>query len=324
MAFASDLTSAEAFQDYVRDYGPDLMTQLFNGSPTLDMLQGIDGMVGDSPEVVMPNVTYTQNIIRAFSPTFAPVATDALSQRVLKAYTLQADIEIRPADYRGSYLAHRAKVERAGGEDPYYVPYAGFIMEGRIAKMRQEIEHAIWMGVRAGTITGGTSTIAQTIDGFVEIMKDEVTATTVAPVTTGALTSTNIIAAIETVYINGLDNPAKAQPVDIFLNVADRAKFIQDYRAKYGNTAGRDNEIVFDLGPATFHFLPYVPVNGILIASKENMYKGFNGVNDWENWRFKEQIKTIEGAVQFNFGVNFGAVNIGGVKVIACNDQFVV
>jgi hypothetical protein len=173
--------------------------------------------------------------------------------------------------------------------------------------------------VKTGSPADGDA-LAVIFDGIREVIKDEITATTLSPVTTGALTSTNCVASVEAVHAS-LGDAYQDVTTDIFMNPKDKRKFIQDYREQYGKFDGNTDMVTLDTGDAIFHFTWGVPENCILVTPKENIHHGYDSVMDASFMNFEQEDRNIKMWLDYNIGVNFGLV---GTDIIGINNQWTV
>jgi hypothetical protein len=200
------------------------------------------------------------------------------------------------------------------------LPFEGYILADAMAKIQAELEMAIWRGAAAGS-PASTDKLIALFDGIREIIKDEITATTLSTVTTGALTNTNAVASVESVHA-ALGDAYLDNVVDIFMNPIDRIKFIQDYRERYGKyTVAADGSVALETGNAMIHVVSGVPVNCLLATPKENIHYAYDGAMDASMFNFEQEDRRIKMWLDFKIGVNFGIVND---DIIAVNNQWTV
>lgn len=310
---ALNLASAESFQDYTRDFAPDLLSKAYVGFKSADLMTKHEGVKG---ELTLTELTVA-DLVRRYSSTFAPLANALdFTPRTLRVQKAKVDLEIIPADFESNYLG----MFRKKGQDFKDLPFEGFIMDKIMAKIQSEQEAAIWKAAAAGLPSSSDKLIAL-FDGVREVIKDEVTATNLTPVATGALTSTNCVAAAENVHA-ALGDAYQDETVDIFMNTKDKIKFVQDYRERYGKyTKEADGSVTLETGNAIFHFSAYVPANCILVTPKENLHYGYDGPFDDSMFNFLDAPRAIRMWMDFYMGFNFGIVSN---EIIAVNNQWTV
>lgn len=107
------------------------------------------------------------------------------TDRVITAYQSKWDYEFDPENYRNKYLANLPDM-----------PFEQASVD-QVAKtyLDRIIKTTLWTGVRNGAGTGA----ADLCDGWGKIIADEITATNIIPVTTGAVTAANAVTQVELV-----------------------------------------------------------------------------------------------------------------------------
>lgn len=313
MSLSLNLTSAAAFRDYVQDFSDKLLSDLFVGFDSAQLVTKHEGVKG---RVTLTKLTIA-NLVTRYSSTFAPVANAiAMAPRHLIVQDAKVDLKIIPKEFESTYLG----MYRSKGQDPMDLPFEGYILEDILKKIKQEQEYAFWRG-DAAAVPASTDLLIAVIDGVRQVIRDEITATTLTPIATGAITNTNAVASVETVHA-GLGDAYLKNTVDIFLNPLDKIKFIQDYRERYGKyTAAADGSIALETGNAMIHVLSGVPVNCILVTPKENLHYGYDGEMDASMFNFEQEDRSIKMWMDFKMGFNFGIVND---DIIAINNQWTV
>jgi hypothetical protein len=313
MSLSLNTTSAASFRAYVQDYYDTLLTDLFVSFKSAPLFTSHEGVKG---KLTLTKLT-TADLVRRYSSTFAPV-TDAFTfaPRHLDVTDAKVDLKIIPKEFESSYLG----MYRQKGQNSMDLPFEGYILADAMKKIQSEMEFAIWRAAAAGS-PASTDKLIALFDGIREIIKDEITATTLTPIATGAITNVNAVASVEAVHA-GLGDAYLDNVVDIFLNPLDKIKFIQDYRERYGKyTTQADGSIALETGNAMIHVVSGVPANCILATPKENIHYGYDGAMDASMFNFEQEDRSIKMWLDFKMGVNFGIVND---DIIAINNQWTV
>lgn len=313
MSLSLNLTSAASFQAYVQDYHRELLRSLYLGFASGQLMTTHSGVKGKK---LLTNLT-VGSLVKRYSSTFA-ATSNAINfvPRNLVVTAAKVDLKFIPLEFRDTYLG----MELKAGSDAMDLPFEGYILQDLLAKIAQEQEFAIWRGAAAGA-PASTDLLIALFDGVREVIRDEITATTLTPVATGAITNTNAVAAVESVHA-ALGEVYLASTVDIFLSPLDKIKFIQDYRERYGKyTAAADGSIALETGNAMIHVLAGVPNNCILSTPKENLHYGFDGAMDASAFNFEQEDRTMKLWMDLQMGFNFGIVND---DIIAINNQWTV
>jgi hypothetical protein len=141
------------------------------------------------------------------------------TDRVLTAYQSKYDQQLDSEDLRNLYLA-----------DLPEMPFENYAVEQAAKQYLAKIQSdTLWLGVR----NAGGSTAAAICNGWGTIIATEITATTISPIVTGAITSANAVAKVELVA-NGVSTLMKQRGFRIFCSYDILEKYRSNYRSTYG------------------------------------------------------------------------------------------
>jgi len=305
-------TSAAALRDYVLDYYETLLTKLYFGFRTSALVTPHEGVKGREWLTSMTVGALTKR----YNKTFAPTA-NAINfvPRQLIVSQAKVDLEITPKDFESTYLGRH----RQPGQQPYDLPFEGQIIEGILAKIGEEMELAFWQA-EAAAVPNANDLLIALFDGVKAVITAEIA--NLSPVATGAITNTNAMASIESVY-KTLGKAYKDSGCDVFLSYDVYEKFIENYRTAVGGNFAHSDGIVrlpYNYN-AQVHVLPGVPNNCILVTPKENLHYGYDGAMDHNMIHFEQETRNIRMFADFNMGFNFGIVDS---EIIAVNNQWTV
>lgn len=310
---------AQSFQDYVRTYADQLFCELFYGFKTSDLAETHEGIKG---EKVITQLEIGENLARRWAKSFDPV-TDAATfkPRVLKTVLNKVDFSIVPQQYESSYLG----AWRKKGQDPTDWPFAAYVMEKILAKLMQEFEVAVWQGVEESTPSAGDY-LRQTFDGYLQILKESLTAGDINAVATGAISGSNIIAKLRDMWAvvlsqykeNGTDILMSYAMYDLYRIAYKDAYKIDPAYVDITNSGYRG--VTFELGNGNTRI---IPVNGmagsnrIVITPRENLVIGIDSPSD-VMFRVKEDLRELQFAMDFRMGAQI-LMQKDGILVV--NDQ---
>ena len=308
MANAMNLTNAAAFRAFVEKFADTLISELHFGAPSLQLFTAHEGVKGKK---ILTQLVLGQSLVRKYSKSFEPTEAFSFTPRELAIAMAKVDMEMTPKDLEDTYLG---MFRQNGQLNPEDLPFERYIFNDILMKIKEEMEVTAWQGVAAASPAAGAVLNVLT-DGIMHLLGDAATATTITPITTGALTSANMVEKVELVY-SGIGKAYKATNVDIFCSVNDRAKYVASYRDAYGKYVALDNNRVpFDLGPATLHFLPGVPDGAIVVTPRSNLHYGYDGALDHTTFRVKDQIRSMQFAMDLNVGFQIGILNDRAIRV---------
>ena len=314
-------TSAEAFQAYVREYAPSLIRQLYYGFKTGMLVTPFEGIKG---QLILTESVIANSLAKRWSKTFAPVAAVEMKPRKLEVVPQKIDLSVVPKEFEFSYLG----MMRRKGQDPRDFPFEAYILTQILDKLAQEKEYAIWQGV-AAAVAGSNDLLSETFDGFLQIVADEITATNLTPVTTGAIDSTNAVASFRTMW-SEVSSAYKEMGVDIFCSY----EIFDAYRINYKDDFGANpvettviNEsnytaqgLRYELGGGNSSIIPIPGLEGsgrVIMTPRANLCYGMDSPSD-ETFNFDTDTRELRYWMDFNMGCQIMIAKDG---IMTVNDQ---
>ena len=321
MAYSVNLTELNsALGAYCRENKADIFSSLVLDHRFEERFQVLDGITDETPLTTM---SITDIVKPAKADTFAPT-TDGIkfTPRTLKVRGMKVDLKIVPQELYNTWLGMNKKKGRA---DTGYMPYEQFIVQYIIKKARENVHlKAIYKGIynSAGT------TSADTLDGVLKIVTDEITATNISAgnnnlVTTTAITSVNVIDKLELVY-DKLGEAAKDTDTVMFVNPQIFTWYQRAYRVAYGSnldytgmTAGRS--LMLD---GTMCKLISEPGLGtsqrILCGTPDVFVMGTDSADDANQIEIEKEKRWLNIMMDFAFGIQLREIGNG---VFVTNEQ---
>ena len=314
-------TSAEAFQNYVRQYQMDLYRQLYYGFKTSFLATPFEGIKG---QLILNESVISGNLAKRWSKTFAPVAAVEIKPRTLSTVLEKIDLSVVPQEYEASYLG----AMRRKGQDPLDWPFEAFILSQVMAKLAQEQEYAIWQG-DAAAVPSSNDLLSATFDGYLKIIADEVTATNLTEVTTGAIDSTNAVASFRTMWAE-VSSAYKEMGVDIFCSY----EIFDAYRINYKDDFGANpvetsviNEanysaqgLRYELGGGNSQIIPIPGLEGsgrVIMTPRANLCYGMDSPSD-QTFNFDTDTRELRYWMDFRMGCQIMIAKDG---IMTVNDQ---
>jgi hypothetical protein len=190
-------------------------------------------------------------------------AADALttgpkfSDRVLTAYQGKWDFDFDSEEFRNTYLAN----------DPGMPFYEAAITHVSDAYLDQILANTLYLGSRSAAGT----TAAAIADGWGKTIADLITATTITPVATGALSDTTAVAKFEQM-VDNLPIWMREKGFMFYCSYATFDKFRRDYRTRYGFTFDKNSEGVYKMDNMNAIIKPvsFMGTSARVIATVEN------------------------------------------------------
>lgn len=243
-----------------------------------------------------------------------------VENRWLQTEEMKVDLLIVPRELARSYFAYAYKK----GTDNFDMPIAEYFFIYLEEKI-QEVLHlkAFYKGVRNNA--GSTTTDA--MDGMLKKVADAITATTLTPVATGVVTSSNIVDSIEAVA-DASENFAPWAHAEKQITVSPTLFnwYWKKRRADYGNIVNSYGGEIrsIDKLPIEGYNATLIKEHGligsqrIVSTPKENKVLGFDALSDFNNMDFQKFNRTLKVMVDLKAGFNF-AYTYGGSLIV--NDQ---
>ena len=299
-----------AFQGYVRTYSEDIYGKLFYGFPSAALVRTFEGIKGQH---ILTEAEVSTSLARKWAKTFDPIATAATFRpRTLSTVLNKADISIYPQDYEASYMG----AMRQKGQNPADWPFSAYLLDQFIQSINSQFEVALWAGAVPGVPTASDA-LQLTFDGVLEIIKDEITATTITPVATGALTVSNIIQKLRDMWAG----------VDIYMSFANydlvRTAIKDTYKidAAYVDINGSSYQgIRFELGGGNTRIIPVIGMgasNRVIMMPAGNIALGIDSPSD-VMFNSEAEIRELRFWMDFRMGAQLMMVKPG---VVVVNDQ---
>lgn len=295
---------------YYREHRDVLVSEMLLSEDFSDRYEVMDD-VGD--ELPLPNLAIADIVKPADPVNFTPTSNAlAFGSRTLKVRGMKVDLLLIPEVLQKTWLGKMKKPQ-----DVLDMPFEAFIMNYIAEKVRENIwTKALYLGVynAAGTTPGAT------MNGWNKIIADEITATKITPVVTGATSATNIIDHCEAVY-DALGEAYKNGTGEIKV----KPQFFDWYNRRYRGLYGANNnyegmkkgripldgtnwEVVREPGLGTSSRIIATPkANQVLGMSSSSMTFDFQ--------KFDRSLKILG---DFKAGVEFKEIH---ARALAVNDQ---
>ena len=310
MAESINIADVVSYQAYVRRFGATIMSKAYLGFNTQRFVKNMPGVKG---KVVLNKMQPNGDVVRGFDGVFQGYASQKIVPIVYEVNDFKSEFMIKPWELRYSYLGDLA----SQGFDPVEFPIqAKFFME-HAAKMAEEIEIAIWEGVRDGG-ADADAPIIQKLDGFGKRAATAIGAGNEV-VVSGEINETNIIPVLREMY-DKVDKRFKNQRLQCFISINHQ----QQYRIARGVTLQnitddwtRDN---FNTGNMDIIWVGGLANNKIMITPADNLTYIYDGAGDMSKWYLDRDHYHIEGSVVGAAGTQIDWTDNG---YLILNDQWV-
>lgn len=288
-----------------------------------EALLGMDGItdrmdVWDDvkDEVPLPNLSVTDLIKPANATAFSPTSNALkFGARMLKARAWKVDLQIVPQDLVRSWLGKYS----GKGSDPHAMPLEQYIWEYVQQKIQENLR---LQSLFKGVYNGAGTTPVDVMDGILKIVADEITATNITPVATGAVSSANVIEKIEATY-DALGEAYKSSETQALVSPTLFDWYVRQYRATYGGnndyTGMANGSVRLDGTMCTVKREPGLGTSQrIIVCTPDNITYGVDSFSDANTIKTQEFDRTIKVLIDAKSGVQFKEI---GANALAVNDQ---
>lgn len=179
------------------------------------------------------------------------------TDRVLTSYQSKWDFDFDAEDFRNTYLANDPGA-------PFYEAVINHVSEAFLDDMTR---NTLYLGSRNASGT----TAAAICDGWGKTIADLITATTIAPVVTGAITDVNGVAQFELLITNA-PTWLREKGGIVYCSYAKFDNFRKDYRTRFGFQFDKNAEGRYKLDNLNFEIRPvsWMGTSSRLILTTEN------------------------------------------------------
>lgn len=318
MAQSATLTDVAAYQAYVQDFHDKLIARAFYSPETVQLSTAHEGVKGKK---TLTRIKFVKGKAVAWKSDFS-AATGAVTMhpRTIEVEAVKRDLSFIPQEFEDTYLGEFRKKGQNPGED---LPFEGQILNTILAGHAEELEEAFWQGVKAGSIVPGTTPLEQCFDGFLEIIKDEITGggipgSAVIPVLGGSFTTTNIVDTIENMW-KALGAGYKSMPVDVYMSWNNFTLFNQAYRELYGFNFGSTEAARKKLDFSMNANLVALPGMGdsdrVVMTPRGNLHVAYDDLSDASMFNFEKNKRVMDFWMDFKVGVQIGQIDEAGLIV---------
>jgi hypothetical protein len=216
----------------------------------------------------------------------------------------------------------------AGSDPRNMVPFEQWLTREIAKNVASSVERIIWNGTynAAATPANGTDTL-QVNDGFLKKVADAITATTITPVVTGAITSSNAVAKLEAVW-SALPNQLKKPGCKMYMSQSVYEFYNLNYRTLYGGVNYTDNtgfvKRFLELSGGYCQMIP-IPAMGasqrVILDPVGLMHIGTDLESDFTRILTQENYRAMSLMVDAKIGVELVAEKLGTVEYLVVNDQ---
>lgn len=277
---------------------------------------------GVKDELPLPKLSIGELVVPGDNVNFTPKTNViGLGARILKTRNWKVDLLIDPAALEKTWLGY----VNALGSRSEAIPLEQFVIEDLIKRIQKDIRtRALYRGVYNA---GGTASI-DIVNGLLKLVTDEIAASNITPIATGAVTSANVVDKLLQVH-DGLGQEYKDEMTVMPVNST-----IFDWYSRKFSPILNTNLIGAGGAPVQNGLINEIRLEGtncmikrevglgtsqrLIITPAGNRVLGIDSMDDFTNFEFQRFNRTIKVLVDGKIGVNFNQVDNGALAV---NDQ---
>lgn len=307
-----DHSEVAAYQAYAQKYGDELIGRLFYGFETAMQVTTHEEIKGRK---TLTEFVVGENLIKRWRKNWDPVADAAkFRPRTIMTTPAKLDISIVPQEFESSYMG----LFRKKGQSPTDLPFEKYILDKLLAKGAQEMENSVWDGEEKA-IPAPLDNLNELFDGYLKLVADSITDTSLTPTVTGALTAADIVGQIEAVW-DGLDAAYKKSKTVAWVSVEHFVNYQRTYRKDYGKYSDPDNmRQKLDFADCTMIACAGMGSSDrIIVTPPENLHLAYDDITDGSMFKFQQDKRELNFWMDLKLGVQMSYVMDG---VIAVNEQ---
>jgi hypothetical protein len=318
MAQSATLTDVAAYQAYVQDFHDELIVRAFYSPDTVQLSTAHEGVKGKK---TLTRLKFVKGKAVAWKSDFvAATGAVTLHPRTIEVEAIKRDLSFVPQEFEDTYLGEFRKKGQNPGED---LPFEGQILNSILGGHAEELEEAFWQAVKAGSITPGTTPMAECFDGFLQIIIDEITGggipgSAVIPVPGGAWSMVNVVETVENMW-KALGPSYKKMAVDVYMSWNNFTLFNQAYRELYGfnfgSTEAARKKLDFSMN-ANLVALPGMGESDrVVMTPRGNLHVAYDDLSDLNMFEFEKSKRQMDFWMDFKVGVQIAQIDEAGLIV---------
>lgn len=228
--------ASDGLNDYQRVYKEDIIGLTFNEIE----------FETNFPEVAVPGGVYNTpreelgEILQPYQSQFTPKGSYTIESEDIIAKKVKVDLQVTESELEQFH--HKYKTEWASiGKNPVEWSFPRYLWEKLLAgKLNEELAELSWSGVFVAPTAGTPGNSLASVNGVEKIIADKITATTVTPVTVGALSPSTMISKLET-FCENLPKKVRNKRGKILMSKTRARQYAKNYRDTYGFAAGNSD-----------------------------------------------------------------------------------
>lgn len=310
-----DLTALNAaLGAYFRKNNEKIMTLLRQPLESEEFMSDVAGVTDEYASAIGS----VDEIVQPYQCEWTPKGTVSLTPVINKVRQIKIDHEIDCIDDLARSWAGFLSREGLSREE---WPITRFIIEMiMLPKIAEEMENlVVAKGVYAAPTPGTPGAAVDSVDGFLTVIADLITAGDITPIATGAFTPSTIFANVES-FVKAIPAKHRRRNNTILMSDSNAYELWQDYRNSHGpDTNFEDNGFQAKIGNTMIQVKGLVSMEGsdrFLYTAKSNFLRLYDTIINPNGFTVEQRLRKIYIYTDFKRGYGFGIA-----EEVFVNDQ---
>jgi hypothetical protein len=312
------ITIDTTLRAYAEKHRADILSKMYAEDPFRNILPLISGV---QDTYVADEVTVSE-LIQAYQKGFTPKGGVSIAPEILRTFGLKVDFVFTPKDIEKTYLGHL----KTSGSKPYDLPLERYIINRLMEKIGEELGYVTVNGVYVAPTTGTAGNMVDSMDGILHTLADLITATKIAPTTTGDVTADNIIDKIIVVW-KSIPEKYRMKKMTCWLSETHLYNYFEKRKSLYGTHQDYvPGKTVVDFTNCALRALPNSgATDRIIITFADNLVLLEDGTAEDQVFEVEKSERQVKVMFDFKRGAGFLISGPAGATVdtqyVWCNDQ---
>lgn len=297
---AIDKSGIDAIQAFYLQHHSSVYERTFN-----DPISNNFMFVTNKDKLLLPSGDIGE-VLQGYQPGHHPKGDHTLTGRMLEQKLVKVDTQIESrkfdVDYYYSFM-------NRSNNDPYQYPFEAWASDMVMKQIYEDfVISVLWNGVYAAPTPGTPNAAVDTADGFLKLINDEITATNLTPVVTGAIAAGTAVAQIRGFVKGALNTQAKRKRMHYCYTTLDVVdKYQENYEDLYGAKIHSDDPYRLQRVHGTNTVL--VPQDGLsgdelILARPDNFAVSFDGAPSVKMFLWERYVRM---EIDWKYGLQYAS-----------------
>lgn len=313
MAEITTTELAAALGDYSRKQGPKLLTRLYQKTESENYMTTI---IGVKDEYVGTTVDISE-LMQAFQCGWTPKGVVAINPIINKVRPYKVDLDFECLEkLQRSYESSLFEE----GKKPSEQPIAEYIMKLMIDKLTEEKELNAALAEYVAPTTGVAGSAANAFDGFLTTLKGLITAGSVTPITTGALSAAGLFDTLEE-FVTEIPALYRKKGGVLLMSDTRATQLYIDHRNSFSTTYYPDKPFMIKFANTAITAVGLTSMEGsdrVLMTPKSNFYRMIDIHDSITKGAIQVENNKRGLSIWFDGKIGYG---FGRTEEIFCNEQ---